>query len=234
VLSTDILKLINALLPGFLAAWVFYGLTAHPRKDMFERTVQALIFTALVNAVIYPIRELLFCLHRITGISAADWTEESSLVWSLLVAAIMGLLFAGLANNNSVHAWLGGRSKWIWRKQIENPKLKSWVWTKRTSFPAEWFSALNEDKRWVILHLNDEAERRIHGWPYEWPDHSDTGHFVLHHAEWITGENERIPLANVKTILIPAKNVEIVEIMLHEHEMPSATEGSIGEVDRSY
>ena len=41
----DVLNLIYALMPGFVAAWIFYGLTAHPQKTPFERTIQALIFT---------------------------------------------------------------------------------------------------------------------------------------------------------------------------------------------
>ncbi len=43
--SSEVLKVIYALLPGFVAAWIFYGLTAPPRQSPFERVVQALIFT---------------------------------------------------------------------------------------------------------------------------------------------------------------------------------------------
>ena len=46
--SGDIVSVIYYLLPGFVAAWVFYGLTAHPKASPFERVVQALIFTVVV------------------------------------------------------------------------------------------------------------------------------------------------------------------------------------------
>lgn len=36
--------LLTFLLPGFLSAWVFYGLTSHPKPPQFERTAEALVF----------------------------------------------------------------------------------------------------------------------------------------------------------------------------------------------
>lgn len=39
------------LLPGFLSAWIFYGLTAHPKPSQFERTVEALVFTFVVKGI---------------------------------------------------------------------------------------------------------------------------------------------------------------------------------------
>ena len=54
--SSEIVKVIYALLPGFLTAWVFYGLTAHPRQGTFERVVQALIFTGIVQAIVLVIQ----------------------------------------------------------------------------------------------------------------------------------------------------------------------------------
>ncbi|MDP9620179.1 hypothetical protein [Stenotrophomonas geniculata] len=44
--------LLTYLLPGFLAAWVFYGLTSHPKPPQFERTVEALVFTFAVQALV--------------------------------------------------------------------------------------------------------------------------------------------------------------------------------------
>ena len=37
------------LLAGFVAAWVFYGLTPYKRPTPFERIVQALVYTAVVQ-----------------------------------------------------------------------------------------------------------------------------------------------------------------------------------------
>ncbi|WP_425032221.1 hypothetical protein [Pelagibius sp.] len=51
-INEDIVGLLQYLLPGFLAAWVFYGLTAHQKPSQFERVIQALIFTLIVQAIV--------------------------------------------------------------------------------------------------------------------------------------------------------------------------------------
>ena len=63
--SSEVIKVIYALLPGFIAAWVFYGLTAHPKLSPFERTVQALIFTGIIQALVLVIRETLLLLGNV-------------------------------------------------------------------------------------------------------------------------------------------------------------------------
>jgi hypothetical protein len=190
--SSEILKLIYALLPGFVVAWLFYGLTAHPRPSQFERTVQAFIFTGMVQVVVLVFRELMFLLGVICCIG--DWTDNVAFVTSFILAVSFGLLFSASANNN-----------WLY------PVLQEWNITKRSSYPSEWFSTLSENQRYVTLHLADG--RRILGWPYEWPNQCDSGHFVLMEASWLTDENETIPLSNVQMILIPAKDVEVVELL---------------------
>ncbi len=73
--------LLTYLLPGFLAAWVFYGLTSHPKPPQFERTVEALVFTFVVQALVKFIELMLLLAGRcfVLGI----WTETSSLLWGL-------------------------------------------------------------------------------------------------------------------------------------------------------
>ncbi len=56
-ISKEIISVIQSLLPGFLTAWVFYGLTAHRHKDAFERVVQALIFTTIIQGFVVVVRE---------------------------------------------------------------------------------------------------------------------------------------------------------------------------------
>jgi len=147
--SKEVVSLIYSLLPGFLTAWIFYGLTAHPKRSPFERAVQALIFTALVRTFVVVVEKI------------GEWTEDTGFVWSILLAILLGHVLAYFANKNFYHTFLS----------------KKFDLTQRTSYPSEWFSTFSRYKRYVILHL--AGERRISGWPYEWPDHPDTGHFVL-------------------------------------------------------
>lgn len=40
------------LLPGFVAAAVFYSLTSHPKPGAFDRVIQALIFTVVGQSLV--------------------------------------------------------------------------------------------------------------------------------------------------------------------------------------
>lgn len=200
--SSDIIGVVYALLPGFLAAWIFYGLTAHPKQGSFERVVQALIFTGIVQAVVLSIRWFALLLGCVMAVGS--WSAEVSYIISILVAIIVGLLFALFANKDWFHGFLRD-NKWLGN------------FTTRTSFPSEWFSAFSHDRRYVVLHLN--GERRLFGWPYEWPDQPDTGHFVIVEPEWLLENNERVPVHKTERVLVPAGDIEMVEFVKFDSEV---------------
>ena len=102
--SSEILKLIYALLPGFVAAWLFYGLTAHPRLSPFERTVQALIFTGIVQVIVLAFRKVMLLLGNVFSIGV--WTDNVFFVVSILWAVIVGTCFSLFANKDWCHRWL--------------------------------------------------------------------------------------------------------------------------------
>jgi hypothetical protein len=195
IVSKETLSILYFLLPGFVTAWIFYGLTAHPKSETFERVVQALIFTVFVRAMNIGVRKLWWIWWHPTH-SGDYWTEEGEFVWSLACAVVLGLIVVVCANWNCVHAVLG----WL--------KI-----TKRSSYPSEWFSAFNRFPRVVILHL--DGERRIRGWPEEWPDQNDKGHFILQDAQWLAPDGTAYPHAGVAVLrtMIAASEVEMVEFM---------------------
>jgi hypothetical protein len=200
ILSSELVKVIYALLPGFITAWIFYGLTAHRRLSPFERTVQALIFTGIIQAIVLVIRG--FLLFSGKFYSFGEWTENLAFVIAIVLAIIIGIVFSLFANKDWFH------------KFLRYVKI-----TKRTSFPSEWFSAFNEDQREIVLHL--KGDRRLRGWPREWPDHPDSGHFVIEEPEWLSDEGESVSLNMIKKMLISAKDVEMVEFMVDEAEIMS-------------
>ena len=51
-LSKDVVALLQYLAPGFIMAWVYYGLTSHAKPSQFERVVQALIFTVVLVVIV--------------------------------------------------------------------------------------------------------------------------------------------------------------------------------------
>ena len=208
--SKELVGIIAYLLPGFLAAWIFYGLTGHPKGPPFERVVQALIFTAILQGVVCILRWLAAMASY--AVVFGVWTENVTLVWSLVLAALLGVTAAGIANNDVIHEWLRYRD-WKFFKSPAPGSAGGWAWTRRTSYPSEWYSAFSRNNgRYIIIYLKDA--RRLFGWPEEWPDACDRGHFVLSECEWLLPTGERAALYRVECMLIPATSVEFVEFLI--------------------
>ena len=54
--SSEVVSILWFLLPGFVATWVFAGLTAYPKRSEFERVVEALIFTAFAQTLTFLLK----------------------------------------------------------------------------------------------------------------------------------------------------------------------------------
>jgi Family of unknown function (DUF6338) len=193
-ISSEIIGVIFNLLPGFVTAWIFFGLTAHRRKSPFERTVQALIFTAIIRALVLSIKYLAVLASGWTEIVLGPWTQNVEFVWSIIVAIVLGHLFVVAANRNLYHHLL----------------FKLGI-TSRTSFPSEWYSAFTSYRGYIVLHLKNR--RRLMGWPYEWPDNPDRGHFVIQEPGWLLKDGSEVPVLTDEYILVPATSVEMVEFL---------------------
>ena len=183
--SSNFVDVLSFLLPGFVAAWVFHGLTPYPKPPQFERLIHALILTAIVNALVIPAKMLT---------PTVSWNEHGTLALAVATAFITGTTFAFVANRDLAHRL-----------------LRKVGLTTENSFPSEWYSAFSRHKGYAVLHL--KGGRRLYGWAEEWPSSADRGHFLVVDAEWLLEENERVPLADVETMLVPVSEVEMIELM---------------------
>lgn len=180
----DIIPLFQFLLPGFVCAWIFYSLTSYARLSTFERIIQALVFTILIQS-------LTFLVLYFIGLLGYEIQKEKIVVLSIFEALLLGVIFSFLANNDHLHKF-----------------LRLFKITKETSYPSEWYSFfLNSN--YIVLHLQDG--RRIMGWPTEWPSEPNCGHFVLQNSSWLEDDNSEISLTTVDKILIKADDVKIIE-----------------------
>lgn len=189
--SKEIISLLNFLLPGFLAAWVIYGLTNHEKPSQFERTIQALIFTVLIQAAVWLLEKIL--LWASGFVALGHWGSGSTLLASYLLALALGLLIAKLSQEDSLYSWLRER------------KL-----TGKSSHPSEWVDVFSKFPRFVVLHL--DGERRLFGWPEVWPSKPYEGHFFLVYPSWQTDEGSN-EIKGVEGVLVDAKEVKWVEIL---------------------
>lgn len=201
-ITKDLASLLSFLVPGFIAAALFYSLTAHPKSSEFERVIEALIFTVVVRPFVTMYRETALFLGRF--ISLGKWTEEVELIWSIGAGVCLGLSLSIVSNRDLFHSMMRARG-----------------WSSQTAFPSEWFSALVRNKSWLVLHLKDQ--RRLFGWPEEWPDQSDRGHFLMDQPEWLLDDNERLPIYQTEKILINAVDVVMIEFV-REERAPEITD----------
>jgi hypothetical protein len=189
--TEGLITALQYLLPGFISAWVFYGFTSYPKPSQFERIVQALIFTMFIQAIVYVEKAALLFFGRYIYI--ATWNESSSLMWSIICAILFGVVLSYFANNDKFHK--------VFRKIGI---------TRETAYASEWFSAFLNNVTYIVLHLEDE--RRLYGWPLEWPSEPRNGHFLLTDVSWLD-EAKEIPITGVDNILVDVKEVKWVEFM---------------------
>lgn len=189
-LVKEVIPLLQYLIPGFFTAWIFYSLTAFKRPDTFGQIVQALIFTFVIHGFVTLVRLACFEIGNL-GYVVGTWDKGIESVWSGALSILIGLFSCYLANNDSLHKWLRDR------------KI-----TRQTSYPSEWFSAFSGHDRFVVLHLIDE--RRLYGWPSEWPSEPSQGQFVIRDPSWLDDLGKELPLA-AELMVIDASKVQWVE-----------------------
>lgn len=175
-----------------VATQIYFSLTAAVRPTPFDRTIQALIFTILVETLVVVVRAILLLVGRLSQ-PIGDWNADVALVWSLTLSVAAGVGIAWASNSDALH---------MLARKLEM--------SFETSYPSEWFGAFAQTDAYVVLHL--VGERRLYGWPSEWPADSRSGHFVIVQAEWLT-DSEPISLSGVEKVIVRAEEVTMVEMM---------------------
>ncbi|HEU0153502.1 MAG TPA: DUF6338 family protein [Arenimonas sp.] len=195
--TSDAVELLTYLLPGFTAAWLFYGLTSHQKPTQFERVVQALIFTFVIQVLLQLLKGLLISIGSIFTVGV--WSDVIELSGSFLIAIAVGAIVAYFTNSDSFHK-----------------RLRQLGFTSRTSHPSEWFCAFTDHVTYVILHLKDG--RRLYGWPKEWPIDPQRGQFYIQVPSWIDVDGKAIDLPQLDGVLIHVEDVDWVEFMRHDEK----------------
>ena len=188
--SSDVVSILIFLLPGLVAAALFSSLTSHPKPSEFDRVFQSLMFTIVIQAIAAA---MLWCFGRKDLLQLLE-NDHVEIVLSVAIAVVVAIIAAYMFNHDWLHSFL---------RLIRA--------TKENAYPSEWYSAFfNNSDCYVVLHL--DGERRLYGWPEEWPSEPDKGHFRIAEAEWLE-DDKRIPLEGVNSIVVPASEVGMVEFI---------------------
>ncbi|MDZ7618854.1 MAG: hypothetical protein U1E05_17760 [Patescibacteria group bacterium] len=125
---------------------------------------------------------------------------------SLIIAFILGHIIAWGANRN-------------WYHQL----LYRWRITDRTSWVSEWHSAFSSGDTYIIIHISsdDEQRRQLLGWPFQYPDDPEKGHFVMVDAEWLIPTDngyKRLQLTMDEKVVVPASSVTMEREKRDSHQ----------------
>jgi len=196
-LSKDIVALIVFLMPGFLAAWIFYALTSHAKPAQFERTIQALIFTLFVKALVFLEQTSFEYVGQ--SLSLHKWDGNADLIASLLSATFIGFLSAYVTNTDRIHQYLRDHNI-----------------SKRSAHPSEWCNALSNYVRFIVVHFKDD--RRLYGWPEVWPTDPEKGHFFIVNPSWIDDDGDH-EIKGVEGVLVNVSDVRWIEFVEQPENM---------------
>ena len=191
--SSEVVSVLVFLLPGFVAAAVFYSLTSYPKPNEFGQVIQALVFTMVGQSIAWTLQQLLG--------SGTSWSIGLEATVSVSCAVGFALIVAYFSNNDVAHRF-----------------FRRIGFTRENSYPSEWHAsfARNPDC-YVILNLKDE--RRLFGWPQEWPSRPEQGHFRIIEAEWLKegeDDSQHETGAEILAIVVSVKDVSMVEFIKGE------------------
>jgi Family of unknown function (DUF6338) len=203
--SKDVLALLTQLMPGFLTAWVVYGLTSYTKPAQFERVIQALVYSFIVNALVAVCEWIALEVGKTLPLGV--WSKSSELVVSAVLALILGVLLSYYTTNDEFFR-----------------TMRKFGLSKRTVYPSEWFGAFADGPKFVVLHLT--GARRISGYPIEWPTEPTQGHFRLTDAAWLNDNGTETVLDGDESILISAKDVEMVEFLKDKQELANGAKAT--------
>lgn len=190
-LSAEIIPVLQQLMPGFLSMLVFYWLAESPKPADFEKVLQALIATAIIQTLVSLIENLCYFVGRYHAFG--QWSESSSNWAAMFLALMMGLILAHLCNNDT--AFNIARKYKLTTRASQNDVIHI-------------HKALAHCG--VVLHFTDG--RRLMGYLEAYPNAKQSGIYLVSSPTWITGGSmQQCPLT--KSIMINATDVQWVEFL---------------------
>ena len=187
----EALPVLQAVMPGFVVTFIFYWLSDAPKPGQFERVIQALMSTVVIQVIVDVIRSLSLLVGQYH--SLGPWTDNVTVGFKITIAVGSGLLLAKWANSDAIYS------------VCRDLKLTS------RSADGEWrFAHRTQKDRGVTLQLKDG--RRLAGYPRAWPTDPGTGHYLIIQPTWIVGGSYE-PADRITSMLISVADVAWTEFL---------------------
>lgn len=191
-LNSDIINIFMFLLPGVVAATIFYSITAFTKPSAFGQVFHALAFTTFGQATTSVVQILIRTPEKIS-----IWLQLLIIAMPLIAAILAAIILAILINRDLIHK-----------------NLRAIGITRETPYSIIITAFQNRADSYVILHLKDH--RRIFGYPTQWPSKAQDKHFNITEAQWLSedasnGNVDETPI--IDAILIAIDDIAFIEFI---------------------
>ncbi|MGO2201175.1 DUF6338 family protein [Pseudomonas helleri] len=190
-LSAEVIPILEQLMPGFLAMIVFYWFAETPKPAYFEKILQALITTAVIQVLVAGTERLCYLIGDFYSIG--QWSETSTSWVSIVFAIVIGLALAYLCNNDI--AFSLARKLGLTTRASQGDAIHIY---KQMAAHA------------VIIHFIDG--RRMMGYIDAFPNDRQTGIYLISSPHWIK-DDAPIPSPQTHSYMIHGADVRQVEFL---------------------
>ena len=189
----EIIPILIFLLPGFLTGKMLDLLVVAKPKDVFDRIVQAFVFT-FINLLCFSVVRWL--LEKFSGHQFDH--EQFFTVGNLLITIFCAVGIALICSYEVRNEWL---INWLREKKI----------TKKGYKPSTWLETFEHVEKYVVVHLNDG--RRVYGWPTYYSDEPEERAIYLEDASWLDDQNNLINNPPISIFLDEKTGIQFIEFL---------------------
>jgi hypothetical protein len=188
----ELIPILIFLLPGFLTSKVLDILVVRKERDVFDKFVQALVFTFANLALFVVARAIIECF---TG---AHFDRQALTVGNviLITSCSIGI---GLACAYEI------------RNEVVLRFLRNHNFTKKTYNLSTWIDTFSVSQQFVVVHLEDG--RRVYGWPKFYSDEPGERAIFLRDATWLDDKNTPLNDPLISILLDEKSGIQLVEFI---------------------
>jgi hypothetical protein len=187
--NLELLSVLVFLLPGILSETVLNILCVREKKSDLEKIMEALVLSVPIYA-----------LYSFVTWGAPFPFDYKTLAFKpmpmltlVVVAVAIPLAISRVQKSGKMMEWLAGHD-----------------FTSRTGRRSVWHDVFGGKNSYIVVHFKDG--RRLYGWPEFYSDDPEKRLCYVVQAEWLTENEERVPVEGDGILLDVDKDVQYIEI----------------------
>jgi Family of unknown function (DUF6338) len=189
----ELIPILTFLLPGFLTAKVVDLMVITKEKDVFDKLIQAVVFT-FINLLAFT-----FARKVIESALCYRFNRDEPLSFGNLFLMVICSLSIGLLCCYEI------------RNEKFLDRLREFKFTKKTYKPSTWVDVFSHRERFIVVHLEDG--RRIYGWPRFYSDDPAEREIFLENASWLSEKNEFVNNPPIGILLSEKSGIQFIEFV---------------------